>query len=493
VTTSFWILLAPLFVAALVTLRAALRDRDPRHAGSLGFIALLAARHFVSPPAALPSLDAALEAEATPLLLALAVNLGAWLAASLTASSIHERNRAEELQWSSMEALRELAERLQASSSQSNSPSQERAHEIAQHLLAFGCEHLRFETGLLLERTASSIEILAAETPADVQDLEPGPCPALADSLAARCFESREVVTVDRPSLMSDASDSTESPFGWESLAGLRILASDDGALSIVFADRAPRATRLGAVEKSLLTVMGRWLEERADAASLRALLEAQPVPPAAIEAAQVLADTAADTDAGTRSATETDKPLTPTLSRSVAATRGAASEEPAPDGVDLNREIRSIEARLRKSVGGTYNLRVTLAPKTPRIEFEAGALERVATSLLLHAADTLPDDGDLDLLTGAIEAPEPGIPGFGTLTVKTRGPALDTGQLGAVYEGRGDMDLHLAKRRLPLTRVVRLLRDAGGDLSLESEEGVGTTLTAFLPACLQTEADETK
>lgn len=484
-TPTFWILLAPLFAGALVTLRAVLRDRDPRHSVSFAFLALLASRHFVSPPAALPSGDAALEAEAAALLLALAINLGGWLAASLMAHSIHERNRAEELQWSSMEALRELAARLQASSSSLAAASG--ARDSANPLLSFGCEHLHFETGLLVQRTGSEIEILAAQTPSDVPDFELGPCPALAGSLAARCFESRDVVIVDHASSSSQPSDASHSPFAWKSLAGLRILESGEGTLSIVFVDRAPRTNRLGAVEKSLLTVMGRWLEERAHADSARASFEARPESPAIVEAG--LANTTAEVSP----VPDTKKPLTPLYSRPGTVANSGRDEEPTPGSFDLNGGIREIENRLRKTVGDTHKLQIVFAPQTPRIEFEIRALERIATSLLLHAAETVSGDGNLDLSTGSIEAPEPGIPGFGTLTVKARGPALATPPPGALYEGRGDIDLHLAKRRLPLARVVRLLRAAGGDLSLESEDGVGTTLTAFLPACLQAQAADKK
>ena len=59
---------------------------------------------------------ATLETAATPLLIDLAINLVAWWAALVASRSLHERNRAEQVQWHGMEALRVLAERLHAAS-----------------------------------------------------------------------------------------------------------------------------------------------------------------------------------------------------------------------------------------------------------------------------------------------------------------------------------------------------------------------------------------
>jgi hypothetical protein len=499
VTPSFWILMAPLGAALAVTLRALARDRDPRHAVSLVFLALLALRHVASPPAALPALDAALETEAAPLLIAFAINLGAWLAASLSSSSIRERNRAEQLQWSSMEALRTLAERIHTPTRGQGDGNA--ALDQAQELLAYGCEHLQFETGLLVQRSELGIDILVAQTPEDVGGLETGDCPALATSLAARCFDTRDVVAIDRASEGPAETQPSQAPFAWESLAGLRIVAAGDSALAIVFADRKPRAARLGSVEKSLLTVMGRWLQARAETEAVRAL----PIAPLPAEPSPDLPTSRADTEA--------DKPLTPTFVNDALASEPAPHVEPVASAetseamapvtanepnsankpnkpsertanLDLNRGVRDLETKLRKGLAPSQRLVLSLSPQAPTVEFEARSLERVAMSLLLHAADIVSNTAELEIATGVIEAPEPDAPGFGTLTVKARGRDLDTDQLGALYEGRGEGDAASpAQRRLPLPRVVRLLRDAGGDLSLESETGVGTTLTAFIPS----------
>ena len=155
------ILLAPLLAAGVVSAAAAVRDRDLRHAALFVLIGLLGARHALDPPAP-DAFEQAFELVSAPVMLDLALNLAAWWLAIAVVRSLHERNRAEQVQWRDMETLRELAATLRCVAS--GTPA------AANEVLAHGCRRFQLETGLLLriatiEGTQPTAQILPSSRP----------------------------------------------------------------------------------------------------------------------------------------------------------------------------------------------------------------------------------------------------------------------------------------------------------------------------------------
>jgi hypothetical protein len=430
VSIALSILLAPLLAAAVVSGVAAIRERDPRHAALLALIGLLAANSVLDPPAAPAAIDRAFELSSMPFLLGLAVNLAAWWLAIAVTRTLHERNRAEDVHWRDMETLRELAETLR-----------QPAHPGAlapDALLAHGCRRFEFETGLLIRIAEGDAEILAACVPPDLDGLAVGPCPELGRTLAVRCTLSDEVVAVDRASAGHWSTHPEHAPFAWEAFLGVRVDEGPDGARILCFASRKPRGNRAVGVERILLRVMASWLARRSE-------------PEASAD----------DVDAR--------KPLVP-------AQTDARS-------LDLNKALGQLEARLRRGLAPGRPLAFELDASGPTAGLDPSELERAVASMLLHAAEAGPDDGLVRVRTGRIEPAEPGGVGFATISITAAGPALDADALAALYERSAEPAHESGLRQLPLRRVVRVLRDLGGDLSMESEEGIGTTLTAFVPS----------
>ncbi|MEZ4216600.1 MAG: hypothetical protein R3E88_08990 [Myxococcota bacterium] len=533
-TLALFALTTPLAIAALLAAVAAVRDRDGRHLAPLALAALLAGATLVAPPPAPTSLEAALGGASTAFLLRLGAHLAALWAALLATRSVHERNRAEHVQWTSMEALRALSDQLRAAST---GPAESALAE-ADRLIALGCERLGFEGGLLVARTGGALEILCARAPDDVPELAPGPRPELARTLVARCLDAADAVAVDRASDGHWTTHPEHAPFAWERFLGVRVLAAGGAApardvgepardaVALAFFDRAPAAERLGATEKSLLHVMASWLAERAASEQAAGELAARvaresdkPLAPAA-DAAPSPASRAALPDLPARPARESTSegareaaaPPAPDASGAEAAPPGpAASNAPpsrlpsdapgasgaevradarpdvaeagAPPAIELDRAADGLADELARA--HAVAIARHAGARAARVAIEPGALERIAASLVAHAADVAPRGRRgapaLELFTGLVAALDDDAPAFATLAVRARGAALDADALAAIYES-GTAAAPEAPRRLPLARVVRLLRAAGGDLSLESEEGVGTTFTAFLP-----------
>jgi len=468
---ALWVLLTPIAIAAMLAVVACARDRDPRHAVLLALAALVGLASALSPIDAPPAIEAALEPTFAPYWVRLAAHLAALWAVVVAIRSVHERNRAEEVQWSSMEALRAVAGELRATNAS--------ALDAAERMIELGCERLGFEGGLLVARIAGGHEILCARAPADLPELAPGPRPELARTLVARCFDGADPVAVDRASDGHWTTHPEHAPFGWQRFLGVRVLAgveSADGAardaIALAYFDRASSDERLGSVEKSLLQVMAAWLAERAASEQASGALAARE----AFEADKALSPVDREVAA---TAEPTPEPIAkkPERARRDAAPR----EEDASRGpIDLDRAIDGLSHELARAHG--VRVERTRGARGTEIAIDAQALERIASSLVAHAAEIAPRapraKPSLELETGVVQGPDDPGPAFATIAVRARGPALDADALAAVYGATASAD---APRRLPLSRVVALLRAAGGDLSLESEEGVGTTFTAFL------------
>lgn len=425
VSTALAILLAPLAAAALVTGVGAVRDRDPRHVSLLAVIGLLGGQLVHRPPFEPTSLEHAFEPAAVPYLLALALTLAVWWLAIAATRSLHERDRAEQAHGRDVEALRELANLLRRA--EAHSPAN------ADALLAFGCRRYGFETGLVARIGDDDGEILCLHDTRDDGPLTVGPCPDLVRTLVQRCALTDDVVDVGRASGGHWNTHPEHAPFGWESFLGIRIDEGPVGARVLCFASCAPRSETVSGAERMLLTVAASWLGRPAVTGS-----------------------------------EEADKALVPA--------------EEGPPLLALNDELTSLEPRLRRGLAAGRPLGLELDAAAPRVALGAGELERVVASMLTYAGEAGPDDAPIRLRTGIAQPPQPGAPGFSTVSVCALGPALDADALAALYDAPVAPAHESGLRQLPLPRVVRLLRDRGGDLSMESQAEVGTTLTAFLP-----------
>ena len=147
---------------------------------------------------------------------------------------------------------------------------------------------------------------------------------------------------------------------------------------------------------------------------------------------------------------------------------------------------LLQLEEELRTSLG--HGLRLETDPETGFARGYRFEFERVLRALVQHAAETCSDGADLVVSTGRVPASEAaaGSGGFVTLSVAAPGPGLDAAGQARLFEraaGMGDEPSAGVDAAIPLERVRRVLQDQGGDLSIHSENGVGTTLTAWLPA----------
>jgi len=375
-----------------------------------------------------------------------------------------------------MEALRAVTEHLHAATGAID--------EELPRLLALGCERFGLETGLLVECDASArATVRAVHCPDDVE-LARGPFPHCDATAVGRALASDRVVAIQRASEGHWSLHPEHAPHGWASFLGVRLPALDadraaEPARVLCFADRRERAERFSGVEQSLLGLIADWLAPRlvstgaaapADG-SEKALAEVHPRPQ--------------------QPRPQQPGPRRPSATAPAAAEARREAARPPAEGAEQaealepNAALRALRPALRRALGLAHELSLDLAPTVPAVRMTRARFDRFVESLVVHAAEAVPSGGAITVRTATADAPEEApddAVAFATVSVCAQGAALGSDELAALYGSGGDGDAS-GRRRLPLSRLVRVLRDHGGDLSLESEEGVGTTLTAYLAA----------
>jgi hypothetical protein len=450
------LLLSPLAIAVAVCARAFARDREPLLGLAIAGLVALALREWLGPARSVLSawpgetLSAALsEGDLARFGAGLAAHSLAAVSAVALARALHERSRAEFVQWQSMESLRVLSEHL----------AQPRTEQDLESLLEIGCKRFQLDSGLVVvQRESGVVEVEAAVSLAGSQ-IALGAHSEAGQSLCAAALASDSPLAVEHASQGPWAAN-PGGPFEFESFLAIRLLQPDAPARAVCFGARSPRPDRFTGVDKSLLSLLARGIEGR-----LR--------PQAAVGDSPAL-----------------DRPQS---QGSPAATSGSGPPVEA-DAVALDIQLQKLRPAFTQLVGTQTPLTFDLGARGAHTEIAAPSLQRIARALLLHAAAAGPE-GEGSLLLETRPAVGPGAAqsaAFVTLVVRREGAQLSADELSALHAGLSPSREH-GNRPLPLPRVIRLLQDAGGDLSLESDGSVGgrgVSFTAWLPTTAPSAAD---
>ena len=159
------------------------------------------------------------------------------------------------------------------------------------------------------------------------------------------------------------------------------------------------------------------------------------------------------------------------------------------PRLLNLNEVIRSVERLLQRLVGDDIVLQLDLARDLVAIHADPGQLEQVLMNLVANARDAMPEGGQLTLSTRNERAEvaadnRPGLAPalYAVLSVADTGTGVPVGLREHVFEpffttkelGKGT--------GLGLATVYGIVKQTGGAVYLESEEGQGTTFLVYLP-----------
>jgi two-component system, cell cycle sensor histidine kinase and response regulator CckA len=168
-----------------------------------------------------------------------------------------------------------------------------------------------------------------------------------------------------------------------------------------------------------------------------------------------------------------------------------ARREVVRPRPLNLNEVVTDIEQMLRRSIGEHITLDVRLSTPLPSITADPGQLDQVLVNLAVNARDAMPRGGVITIETCELTIDPEYASGRAHLHpghyVRLRVSDTGTGMPPEVIE-RAFEPFYTTKPAgkgtgLGLATVYGIITAAGGDLSVYSEPGLGTTFTILMPA----------
>lgn len=158
------------------------------------------------------------------------------------------------------------------------------------------------------------------------------------------------------------------------------------------------------------------------------------------------------------------------------------------PERLNLNALISAFEPMLRRSGLGAIRLETALNSQRPAVLVDAARFEAALLNLVVNARDAMPDGGvitigteDVELATGAVGTLAAG--SFVKTSVTDSGTGMSPEVVSRAFEpffttkgvGKGT--------GLGLSQVYGFIVQSGGEVSIKSTEGKGTTIDIYLPA----------
>ena len=154
------------------------------------------------------------------------------------------------------------------------------------------------------------------------------------------------------------------------------------------------------------------------------------------------------------------------------------------PVSVDLAPLVERMAETLRRVLGDPIVVEVAAATDLPRVMIDPGQLELALLNLAINARDAMPDGGHLALTAARATSRPPGLADgdYLALTVADDGRGMDDETRARIFEPffttRGDA----GGTGLGLAIALGFLSQSGGTITVDSEPGIGTRFTLYLP-----------
>ncbi len=158
-----------------------------------------------------------------------------------------------------------------------------------------------------------------------------------------------------------------------------------------------------------------------------------------------------------------------------------ARKDAPEHKLVDLNHTLASAERMLRRTLGSRLEFITAPSADPLLIHADPAQIEQVIMNLSLNARDAMPEGGVLTLMT-ARSSHEAGEPGRAILTVRDTGVGMDAATRDRIFEPFFTTKEKGKGTGLGLATVYTIVKEAGGSVSLDTEQGKGTTFRVQLP-----------
>jgi PAS domain S-box-containing protein len=169
------------------------------------------------------------------------------------------------------------------------------------------------------------------------------------------------------------------------------------------------------------------------------------------------------------------------------------ARREPVrPEVLDLNGVVDDIEDLLSHSIGENVEL-VVHAGSEARAVADRGQTEQVLMNLAVNARDAMPEGGTLTIATEAADLdqdfarlhPRLAAGRYICLSVSDTGTGMSREVAARAFDPFFTTKAKTGGSGLGLATVYGIVSEAGGDVILHSEEGLGTAVQMYFPAAV--------
>ena len=172
-------------------------------------------------------------------------------------------------------------------------------------------------------------------------------------------------------------------------------------------------------------------------------------------------------------------------LAEERAVSGGTPAREPEPLAVD--EAILASRKLIERALGPGIRLDVAADGPLPRVALAPAGLERVLLNLAANSRDAMPGGGAVAIRTATVPV-SPGDPCLGT-GLHVRITFGDSGSGMSPEIARRALEPYFSTKGgetgngLGLAGAHAMIRDAGGDLRINSRPGIGTMISIYLPA----------
>ena len=149
---------------------------------------------------------------------------------------------------------------------------------------------------------------------------------------------------------------------------------------------------------------------------------------------------------------------------------------------VDLNGLISGMKELLIQSLGATHDIRFELAPDLPAAVANSNQLELAILNLSLNARDAMPRGGTLAISTTIASSDAK----YVSVAVADTGMGMPPDVIARAFDPFFTTKPTGKGTGLGLSQVYGIVRQAGGEVSIDSKVGHGTKVTLRLPRALQ-------
>ena len=161
-----------------------------------------------------------------------------------------------------------------------------------------------------------------------------------------------------------------------------------------------------------------------------------------------------------------------------------------APRLVDIDEVIADFEELLKRAVSGSIRVVFASSASPPIASVDVAHFQAALLNLVVNARDAMPEGGLIRVSTGKARLDADALLGtdarpgmFVTVTVADEGEGLSPEMAARVFDPFFTTKANSGGSGLGLSQVYGFARQSGGFARFESEPGVGTVVTLFIPA----------